>query len=331
MTAEIHRCCDLYSDSAKDPNGSKKQHAMPLGGRFAGQPIDTSRKHHVVIRNQLPGTSGEPERFVVDYVFHEDQFWTAIIPLDGVDQVFAQAFNFSKARTKWGSGGKEILFDRHGMPKRFNPLVNHLQARITFHADQPIELFPLFKDHEGDLRHTTTDICYSVEGGGPAGYEFSWRNTMLGNLISVHRIMTTTEMVFERLVLDNEYVTESPPLPLSSQQKSKLLETVLRRSQKAGLAEPYYLFRIFGTNNCTSNALQILDSVVDYSFGQRLASWLYRLPLSPRMYLRLRGMDSNPSERKMVKNEFLKYINAPEIRARADVHRKQSVGPTLEA
>jgi hypothetical protein len=41
------------------------------------------------------------------------------------------------------------------------------------------------------------------------------------------------------------------------------------------------------------------------------------------MYLRARGLDSNPSERKLVRREFADYIDDPETHARKRDHVKR--------
>ena len=99
-----------------------------------------------------------------------------------------------------------------------------------------------------------------------------------------------------------------------------MLAKSLLRSHSAGMSERYYLYRIRGTNNCTSGPFQILDAVVNYGFLQQIGSMLYRLPLSPRFYLRARGMDSDPTVRKLVRAEFAEYIDAPETQKRKREH-----------
>jgi hypothetical protein len=52
----------------------------------------------------------------------------------------------------------------------------------------------------------------------------------------------------------------------------------------------------------------MLDSIAQYPWKHRLGALLYRLPLSPRMYLRVRGMDSDPDETRLVRDDFQDYI-----------------------
>ena len=114
----------------------------------------------------------------------------------------------------------------------------------------------------------------------------------------------------------DQVVTESPALPLNEYEKRRLLIEAISRSHFAGMNEPYYLFRILGTNNCTSSAFHILDSVMKYSWSRRLGAALYRLPLNPRFYLRIRGLDSDHGMRKVVRDEFLEFIAARKTQQR---------------
>ncbi len=179
-----------------------------------------------------------------------------------------------------------------------------VQTRITMKPEQPIKLYPLRCEDFGDPAHVVSDLIYSVEAIGPPGVVFNLRDGLCGNLLSAHRFLTVQEMVFERLVVQNQVVMESPPLPLDENEKRELLVRSLIRGHRAGMTETYYIFRLCGTSNCTSNPLQVLDSVVRYDLRQRLGSLFYRLPLSPRFYLRIRGLDLNPSFRKFVQTEF---------------------------
>jgi len=292
---------------------------MPWGSRYAGQAADASSRRSIEIKpsgdgRELIGT--RDSHSVVDYFYHEGRFWRAIIPLDGIDQVFGQAFNFSKPRIRRGENGHEILFNKHGLPRRTIPILNHAQSRFTLKPDQPAELYPLGSEEFGVPVHRIHDIIYSLEVVGPVGITFNVRDGLAGNLITAHRFLSIHEMVFERLVVEKQYVTESPPLPLEERETRALFIESLLRSHRAGMTEPYYLYRMCGTNNCTSNPFQIVDSVVKYRWPQRIGSGLYRLPLNPRFYLWVRGLDSDPSFRKLVRSEFEAYIADASIQQR---------------
>jgi hypothetical protein len=296
---------------------------MPRGSRYAGQAVDVSSRRSIEIQPSGDGNElidASDSHCVVDFFYHEGKFWRAIIPLDGVDRVCGQAFNFSKPKTRRGENGPEIVFDKYGLPRRTIPILNHVQSRFTLRPDQPIELYPLRSNEFGAPAHRIHDIIYSFEAVGPVGITFNIRDGLAGNVMSAHRFMSIQEMVFERLVVENQYVTESPPLSLDEREKRALLIESLLRSHRAGMTERYYIYRICGTNNCTSAPFQIVDNVVKYRWPQRIGSALYRLPLNPRFYLWVRGLDSDPSFRKLVRSEFEAYIGDERTQQRKRDH-----------
>ena len=211
---------------------------MPARSRYSGQPLDASSRRSIEINPHGGGRElivAQDSHCVVDYFFHEGKFWRANIPLDGVEQVFGQAFNFSKPRTRRGKHGPEIVFNKHGLPRRSIPILNHLQSRFHLRADQPAELYPLGTQDFGVPAHRIHDLIYSLEAIGPLGVAFNVRDGLAGNLISAHRFLSIREMVFERLVVENQYVTESPPLPLQEEEKRALLIGSLLHSHRAGM------------------------------------------------------------------------------------------------
>jgi hypothetical protein len=287
----------------------------PRGRRYAGQPFDVSSRHSIQIVAQVDQSElirRQQEFVVIDYFYHDGKYWRARIPLSGVQQIFGQAFNFSKPKTRPGPNGPELIVDHQGVPKRTIPIVNHVQCRFTFAPDRPIELFPLRGDATSAPQHQLFDLIYSIEVVGPLGVRFNLWDAMRGNLISAHRILSLREMVFERIVVENMYVLESAPIPLDERKRRAALTAALLRSHRAGMTETYYLCHCWGTNNCTSTPLQEIDRIADYNFWNRMGSMLYRLPISPRLYLRLRGLDSDHSVRKLVRDEFREYISDPE-------------------
>lgn len=305
---------------------------MPPRSRYAGQAVDLSSRRSVAIdgqaeRNQL--ITADDSHATIDYFYHEGEFWRAVIPLDGVDEVLGQAFNFSRPKTKPGENGREIVFDKQGLPRRTIPILNHLQCRFRFHRDRPVNLYPLGGKTSDKPVHQIHNLVYSVEAVGPLGIIFNLRDAFGGNLLSAHRFLSLQEVAFERLVVENQYVTESPPLPLHEHEARILLTHGLLRSHAAGMNELYYLYRCFGTNNCTSNPFQIVDKVRDYNLRQRIGSMLYRFPLNPRLYLRVRGLDSDPTHRKLLFSEFEDYVNDTAtqkrkrdyVRAKVKLHR----------
>ena len=304
---------------------------MPRFSRYAGEPVDTSSRRSIIVVE----SNGEALGFgaaeaTIDYFYHDDTYWRAVIPLHRIVTVYGQAFNFSRPRTRRTAEGTEILFDRRGLPKRTVPFLYHVQSRFVLEPSVPARLYPLGSKPTGRPAHEICDLVYSVEAVGPPGVRFGLGDGLRGHLLSSHRILSTEQMVFERIVVQNQYVTESPPLPLSDIDKHELLVASLVRGGRAGMDEPYYLFRCIGTNNCTSNPFRILDQVVDYTIPQRIGSMLYRLPINPRFYLWMRGLDSEPGTLKLVRDEFQEFIadkdtqRRKRVVVRAEIQRRRA-------
>ena len=297
---------------------------MPSLSRYAGQTANTSIRRSVRLIDECLTEESIDEPFlIVDHFFHENSFWRARIPLNSVVHVFGQAFNFSKIKFRNVNGRSEPVLGRDGIPKRKIPQLNHVQSRFLLSQDSPVELFPLGKDIDGEPWHLVQDFVYSIEAVGPEGVNFNLRDALGGHLLSMHRFMSTRQMVFERVVVEGQYVTESPPLPLTESSMRALLVKSLFRSHRAGTGEAYYMYRCCATNNCTSNPFQILDRVVSYPMPYRLGAFLYRLPLSPRFYLRVRGLDTDSSVRKLVRDEFQDYVQDPETKKQKRAYVRQ--------
>lgn len=172
--------------------------SFPQRSRYAGQPVDISSRYSIQIQPPGPRLAliqRTDDHVVVDYFYHEGRFWRAVLPLDGINQVFGQAFNFSKAKTRLGEHGREIRFGKDGLPKRTIPILNHVQSRFTLKPGHAIELFPLGSTDLGDPVHQLDDFVYSLEAVGPRGVKFNVRDGLTGSLISAHRFLSTQEMV----------------------------------------------------------------------------------------------------------------------------------------
>lgn len=321
----------------------------PPGTRYQGQPLDvSSRRSLEIISLSSCGVAiaTHDMTVTVDYFYHDGAFWQAIIPLDGVAEVYGQAFNFSRPRTRRTAAGPEILYDRHGVPRRVLPCLNHVQSRFVMKPDMPIKLYArgsapgvptatpnaaasaqpeVAEPEAAEPVCELHDFVYSTEAVGPMGVNFNLRDALFGNLVTAHRFCSTREMVFERIVVENQYVLQSPPLPLTDPEKRALLCDSLRRSNRARMHEVYFLLSVCGTNNCTSTPLQILDRVVEYDLLHRLGSFFYRLPLSPRRYLRIRGLDTDPSHRHLLRQEFADYIQDPATQQRKRTYVRERI------
>lgn len=300
---------------------------MPDSSKYAGQKIDTSSRRSVqIIAEQIATVkrsfleqktiSPQASHLIVDHFYHHGKFWRAKIPLDGIEHILGQSFNFSQIKMKQGLNGPEKQFHKNGLPKRKIKSLNHVQCRMKFTQDQPVELFsmddsdcifPALKLH---------DLVYSLEAIGPIGVSYNIFDGLRGNFIAAHRFFSTEEMVFERIVVQSQYVSETLIPTLTHSQKREILIKSILRSHNAGMSERYYLYRLCGTNNCTSNPFQILDSVVNYNFLQRLGALFYRFPFSPLFYLRVRGLVTSSTKPALVRDEFSSYIQSDETQNR---------------
>jgi hypothetical protein len=52
---------------------------------------------------------------------------------------------------------------------------------------------------------------------------------------------------------------------------------------------------------------------------------LYRLPLNPRLYLRLRGLDGDPRHHKLLRDEFASFLADPTTQARKREYVREGI------
>jgi len=252
-------------------------------GRFKGAPIDVrTRRSAELIREQSSNA-------LIRYFFHQGSFYTAKIPLEGVNSVLGQRFSFGLTNDTEKSSGNSLL----GSIKQ--NLVNHAQVRFVFEKNNPVRLYHVDDEKgEDDALHELHDIIYSVEVVGPKGEKWSVKNCF-GSLACAHRFLSTEEMFFERVLIGRYLIDQTPPLPFSPKEKKRALRICIQKSHSAGMNTPYYLVTpFFGASNCTSEAFHVLDSTMwpRYNLKQKcIAKTLWRFPISLEKYLSLRGID----------------------------------------
>lgn len=258
-------------------------------GKFKGQSIDTRTRYSLEI-------SAETEsHFWVDYFFHDGKFWTAKIPRRAVEKYIGQRFTFSK----------------------LNPFITHAQVRIILNDD--IELYELGTMEEA--KESLRDFVYSIEVVGPKGTAWSISQAF-GAFVSAHRLLSTEEVVFERVTLGGYEMIQSPPILLDKELLNDALEKILRRGSKAGMKEKYYLFNFWlGANNCTSEVFDILDSLLSkrYTPFQKIMSKIFwRFPFAPRLYLRFRGAIDHKVTAPTLNEEFSELASSTKLTERRD-------------
>ncbi|MCA9171853.1 MAG: hypothetical protein KDB23_29495, partial [Planctomycetales bacterium] len=216
-------------------NSANSSLQMPSRTRYAGQLMDVSSRRSVQLVGGPAGQSPDDTHDItVDYFYHVGQFWRAVFPAGCIASVRGQAFNFSQVRTRKGSNGPEVIYNKQGLPKRTLPFLNHVQSRFTCDPATPLRLYHLGEAPTGEPVHEITDFVYSAEAVGPAGVRFNLRDALLSGFVTAHRFVSTRELVFERIVIQGQYLTESPPLPISRQTANRLLHKSLLRSHHAG-------------------------------------------------------------------------------------------------
>jgi len=286
--------------------------AMPEWSAYAGEAFNLSERRPLSIVEETD------DRFVVEGFYHRAEFWQAVIPKRGVAQIIGQRFNFSKPRRREDGSTTHALF-----------FANHVQARIRMRPDRPITIHPVGQPSSGPA-HQIDDFCYSVEAVGPFGRKWNTWDALVGNLAIVHRFLSTHDVAFERIMRERMTVLQSPPLPVDGETLDKMLEAAIRESHRAGLAHPYFMFRLpLSATNCTSEPLRLLDEVLRMPRRRR---FLRRLPLHPRGYLKLRGLWASGQELPTLNEQFAEWLAGEEAKERREIHvRKKRVLPREHA
>jgi hypothetical protein len=281
---------------------------LPAWSAYAGEPFNLTERRPLVILDE------SDETFVVDGFYHHGEFWKAAIPKRGVAEIIGQRFNFSKRKRREDGTARASLF-----------FANHVQARLRMRPDQPVRLYAADAEPAGESVHAICDFCYSVEAVGPRGRRWNLSDALLGNLAVVHRFLSIEEVAFERIMRERMTVLQSPPLPLEGELLDRVLHEAIRESHSAGLSRPYFMFRLpFTATNCTSEPLKLLDGVLHTPVWRRT---LYRFPLHPRGYLKLRGVWPDGGPAPTLNEQMAEWLAGEEAKRRRHVHvsKKQLV------
>jgi hypothetical protein len=282
---------------------------MPSWSAYAGEAFNLTERRPLVILEETD------EAFTVEGFYYRGEFWTAVVPKQGVAEIIGQRLNFSKQKRQDDGTSRSTLF-----------FLNHVQARITMRADRGIALYPSRRAPDGDPQHRVTDFCYSVEAVGPHGRRWNLTDALLGNLAIVHRFLSTEDVAFERIVRERMTILQSPPLPLEPCERDQMLCEAIRESHNAGLTRPYFMIRLPGTaTNCTSEPLRLLDRVLRSPAWQR---FFHRLPVHPRGYLQLRGLWTSGQVVPTLNEQMAEWIESDAAKQRRQIHvSKKKLAP----
>jgi hypothetical protein len=297
------------SDSAENP-----PILMPRWSGYSGERFNLTERRPLSILGEADDT------ITVTGFYHQGTFWKAIIPKRGVDEIVAQRLNFSKPKRQSDGTSKPSIF-----------FLNHVQARLKMESGSAIELYPSCGELKGKPAHRILDFCYSVEAVGPHGRRWNVADALLGNLAVAHRFLSTTDVVFERIILSRMTVHQSPPLPLEAQVRDQLLVAAVQKSHDVGLTKPYFMVRLpCSAANCTSEPLNIVDDVCKAPAWQH---FFHRLPIHPRGYLKLRGLWQDGKATPTLNAEMVDWMAGDEARQRRAVHlqKKKQLGDLPQA
>jgi hypothetical protein len=274
---------------------------LPEWSAYAGEPFNLSERRPLAIRAE------SDEAFIVDGFYHQGEFWQAVIPKVGVAEIIGQRFNFSKPKRREDGTSRPSLF-----------LANHVQARVRMRPDAPLRLYANAAEPRGPAAHTLADFCYSVEAVGPHRRRWNLSDALLGNLAVVHRFLSIEEVAFERIVRERMTVLQSPPLPLEAALLDAILHEAIRESHTTALTRPYFMYRLpFSATNCTSEPLKLLDGVLRTSRGRRA---LYRFPIHPRGYLKLRGLWQDGAPTPTLNEQMADWLAGEQAKERRQLH-----------
>jgi hypothetical protein len=274
---------------------------LPDWSAYAGEAFNLSERRPLTI------VAESDEQVVADGFYHWGQFWKAVIPRRGVAEIIGQRLNFSPRKREADGTTRPSLF-----------FLNHVQARLKMEPERAVRLYPLDGEPTGEPVHRVSDFCYSVEAVGPYGRHWNLSDAMLGNLAIVHRFLSTEDVAFERIMRERMKIIQSPPLPLEPDIRDRMLYGAICESHATGLARPYFMFRApFSATNCASEPFRLLDGVTHMPLWRR---FLYRLPVHPRGYLKMRGLWQEGHESPTLNEEMADWLASDEARERRSIY-----------
>ncbi len=235
----------IYSGDKFEPR------ARLASGAHKGECVDTRTKRSVI---KLPGNSTSIK---IANLTHNDEFWNAEIPINGVKDVIFQIEVFPAFKQQ---------------PANWE-LAGHSQIRLQFSPENPIHLTHQLNPQRTE---TLTDIVISAEAVGEIGYAYDIFNGMKmkmnrtggpfslefennGDFNIVYRVVSLHDR-YDWMVNKQHHKVTQFPLKLTDEDKQKILPAFIDISMKNKLDIAYHTI----TLNCANQMFLTLDNALTY-------------------------------------------------------------------
>lgn len=194
-------------------------------------------------------------------VSHKGEFYTAEIPMHGIEDVIFQVETFEAP-----------------VPAA------HTQIRLKFLENSPVTLINQDPTSENS-EFVTHNLIFSVEAIGEEGYEYDIFKGLGKNMKTVYRVKTLEGFV-ERVVVGKGSQVKQWKMKLDKSEKRKLLMNYTFYSAKKGFSDIYNTVKL----NCTIELLRIVDQSTRNSFrksfGKLITLDLYPAVVKPALISR---------------------------------------------
>jgi len=236
---------DTCSFDAEDPFEPRTRFAY---GPWEGECHDTRKRRPVIALTAAETADLDvPDRWIaLANVYHRDAFWTAVIPIETIVDIYFQLEYFPAI-----------------VP------AGHTQLRVDFKL--PVRLYGQSTEVRGEYDETQ-QLVLSAEAVTRKGDAYDLlRGTR--NHFAVALRVTTLEARFQSMVMEKDHYVEQWQLLLTGMEKEKIFRWYIADSEAFGMDEPYHtIFR-----NCTTELIRILDEVVEYTKGEQVRRFFLRV------------------------------------------------------
>lgn len=197
-------------------------------GAFNGQCVDSCKYRRSKLAKATKNNYSKHVHFHLTNLLHENQYWTAQIPVDAVQTA-------------------QIGFEE------FIPGIYHVFLVFNFPENQPVRLQSQLRSNSSTQTQT---LVLSAEGIPPKNGEYNFIDAYMGRYVTGVRMMSLDQIVHWSVKIKNRqlvlYTFEKGP-----QEIAHLLKTGLLESEKNSFDTVYDLFK----NNCATNTMDWIDQV----------------------------------------------------------------------